>query len=283
MSNAEFPQPDRSPDEERLVVLLERFRPRPTGRFYRRMASAPWRTGDSPRRWYWGILAHRRILAAATLVILVTVFALFVSPSLAVVARQLMRFFAPNPSASMVLQVTVPSPGDPGVFGSPDYFSLSLAEAEELAGFELKEVPPSAAGAWFPRLEFAGAHYDPEMKAAVLRYKADNRSLFFTQRQPGPVQEFSSIGPNARVEIVPVRGVEGEYVAGGWRTDRPDAGTPQSDTQVNLDVIWDPALPQRILRWQEENIYYEILISAALGRSLDLGKDDLVKLAEIIE
>jgi hypothetical protein len=81
--------------------------------------------------------------------------------------------------------------------------------------------------------------------------------------------------------------VEGEYVSGGWKTE-PAAGktalpgTPQPGTQVSLDITWDPALPQHILRWQEGDVFYEILVSAALGRSLDLGQEDLIHLSEFI-
>jgi hypothetical protein len=198
-----------------------------------------------------------------------------------------MRFFNPNPSDQMTLQVTIPSPEDPQVFGAPGYFSLSLEEVEKLDGFEVKEIIFPATGSPIPEMAFSGAHFDAELQAVNLRYSVDGISLFFSQRASGKIEEYSSVGAGAPVKPVIVRGVEGEYVAGGWRSkrasDSPAHGTLQPGTQVSLDIVWDYDLPQRILRWQEDQVYYEILYSAGLGRKWPLDEEALIQIASYVK
>jgi hypothetical protein len=288
MPNADLSQPP--PDEERLIALLQGMRPHPTGRYYQRMASAPWRSAPVSSSRIARIVtyqASRTLLAVAALIFFLTITMVLAVPSLSAVARQLMRFFIPNPSDNMVLQVTVPSPGDAQVFGSEGYFSLTLSEVEKLAGYDVKEILLPEAGSPLPRLVFSGAHYDPGLEMVTLRYSIESDSLFFSQHPSGNIEEYSSIGAGAPVETVRVRGVEGEYVRGGWRSEpssgHPARQTPPPGTQVSLDITWDPALPQRILRWQEDHVYYEILISAGLGRKMQMEKEALINLANFIK
>ncbi len=274
-------QPGLPPNEERLAVLLESLRPRPTSRFYRRMASAPWRSSSTPARS--SRRAFLRPLAAGVFLLALAVIAVFAIPPLNATARRLMFFFAPSPSQSLVLQVTAPSPGDPNVFGSPGYFSLTLLEAQRLADFDVRQISIAQVTSLIPGLEFAGAHYDPDLQAVTLRYSVDSRSLFLTQRRLGSIEEYNTIGPGAPVEQVSVGGVKGEYVTGGWKPAVPQAVTPQPGAKLSLDVTWDPALPQHILRWQEGGFLYEILTTAGLGREIELGKEELIKIAEFIQ
>ncbi len=290
-----MPDPNRpdsrpAPDEEQLAALLQSFRPHPTERFYQRMASAPWGRKTTARRKLSGVPLFRLgryLWAAPAFIVLLLVAAGLAFPSLPVAARQLMRFFAPNPSDHMTLEVTVPSPNDPEVFGAPGYFSLSLAEVEQLAGFDVKEIVLPEAGSPIPGMAFNGAHYDPELQTVNLRYSAGGNSLYFSQRASGKIEEYSSIGVGAPVERIIVRGVEGEYVAGGWRSTRitptGTQGALQPGTQVSLDINWDHELPQHILRWQENHVYYEILCTAGLGRKWRLGKDEILQIASYVK
>ncbi len=164
----------------------------------------------------------------------------------------------------------------------PGYFSLSISEAEQLAGYKARELSLADIADLIPGLEFTGAHYNSEMRAIILRYSVENHHLYLTQYPIGPTQEYNTIGPNAPVQKVLVRGAEGEYVVGGWKAARPEITSTQPGTQVNLDVVWDPNLPQRILRWQEADFLFEILTSASLGRELNLEKEEIIKIAEAI-
>ena len=100
-----------------------------------------------------------------------------------------------------------------------------------------------------------------------------------------PIPTTCAVGASAPVEIVIVRGVPGEFVTGGWMaTDANDRiqATAAPGTQVSLGVYWDPTLPQRILRWQEGNILYEIL-STKTAQGITIDKDELIAMAESIE
>jgi hypothetical protein len=180
----------------------------------------------------------------------------------------------------MVLQVTAPSPGDPNIFGSPGYFNLTLPEAERQAGFKVRTISVSEVTYLIPGLEFTGAHYDTNLQAVIIRYSAENHSLFLTQRKHSTIEEYNTIGPETMVEQVNVRGVMGEYVTGGWKSAETPMITPRPGDQVNLDVTWDPSLPQHILRWEESGFLFEILTSAGLGRQIDIEKEELIKIAE---
>ncbi len=273
------------PDEERLAALLERLRPRPTARFYHRMASAPWKSAAPEARRFRAWPSRRaamRALAAGAVLLALAVLSVFVFPPLNATARRLMSFFAPSPSLSLELEVTAPSPGDPNIFGAPGYFSLTLVEAERLAGFPVRQIPLAEGSNSIPGLVFDGAHYDSLLQAVTLRYSTQAGSLFLTQRKLGSIKEYNTIGPGAPVEQVSVHGIQGEYVTGGWIPVHPLAATSQPGTQVSMDVVWDPTLPQHILRWQEGDFLYEILTSASLGSKIELEKETLVEIAESI-
>jgi hypothetical protein len=258
------------PDEERIAALLGRFQPRPSERFYRRMAAAPWarpKERRTPRSWW---SPGMRPTAAAAALALLALLALAAVPSLNALGRQLLEFFLPAAGDTRSVQVTVPQPA---ALSTPASYTLDLAEARAAAGYpllELRELPPGMA--------FSGAHYEPGLQAVTLRYTGDNQTLLFTQRPVGTIEEYSSIGASAPVETVQVWAGQGEYVSGGWVTtpsgDRQlQAATP--GTQVSLGLVWDADLPQRILRWRAGGMQYEILIHGAA-----LAKEELVQLAE---
>ena len=109
-----------------------------------------------------------------------------------------------------------------------------------------------------------------------------NNNIFLTQRLIGQIEEYSSIGASAPIEVVFIDGIQGEYVEGGWRViDKKNqlnrTSTPKS--LLNMDVIWDPGLPQRTLRWQEGK-YIFVLLSTG---DPDLEMYDLIEIAESIE
>jgi hypothetical protein len=258
------------PDEEQIAVLLQRFRPRPGERFYRQMAAAPW-TQESERkldraRWMPG----RRAAAFAAAIALFVFLALAAIPPLNAVGRNLLAYFLPAASDTRSVQVTVPL-SEP--LSTPGNFSLGLAEARAAAGYplrELRDLPPG--------LNFSGAQYDPTLQAVALRYTGDNQTLLFTQRPLGGIEEYSSIGASAPVEAVEVWDASGEFVAGGWVTTpggSQQLQTATAGTQVSLGLVWDPDLPQRILRWRVGGMQYELLSSG-----LDLDKEELIQLAE---
>lgn len=267
-------EPPQPPDEAEIERLMGEFRPRPGPRFYDRMESAPWfqqaqrHRGPAPLRFV-------SIFGLVLLLVLTTTLSI---PSLRAMGEQIVHFFMPEPADRMNLQVTVPGPSVADGFGSPKDYSLTFDEAQRLVGFPLGQltlIPPEVA--------FSGAYYDQELNSVSIRYSAENFVLLLTQRKRSKnIQEYSSIGANAPVETVPVRGVQGEYVRGGWRM-KPEASqalnTAAPGSQVSLGVYWDPELPQTTLRWMEDDRMYELRFSGAKF----LEKDRLIQIANSIQ
>jgi hypothetical protein len=214
-----------------------------------------------------------RVAAAAVFLLAFIIIGTLASPTLRAFAEQLMHFFVPSQEDHISVQVTIPFPGRPGSFESPDYFSLDLSEAQKLAGFPIQQIGRLPSG-----YAFSGAHFDPNLKAVSSRYSKDSSFLVFTQRPSGKVQEYFSVGASAAVKTVEVRGIQGEYVTGGWRVSPQESArieTAVPGTQVSLAAHWDPSLPQDTLRWQERGMIYEIR-AAGTGRP---NLDELLEMA----
>jgi len=192
-------------------------------------------------------------------------------------AQNLLRYLRPASSDQIAVPVRVPYPEEADYFGSPQYFSLNLEQAESKAGFVLSKIP---AGEF--DMSFSGAHYDDDLHRVVSRYTYDKFTLYYSQRKLIDIEEYSQIGASAPVQIVSVRGFDGEFVSGGWKMEAESElllATSSPGTQINLAAYWDVTLPQQILRWQEGGFLYEIL---TVGDS-NLKKDDLIFLAESVK
>ncbi len=259
-------QNTQPPSEAEIEELLARIRPRPSNRFYRIMKKAPWER----KRFLFGP-GLLRPLAATVLLMVILLGAAITLPSVQAAARQLLRFFVPSTSDQRTVVVPLPLPGSQ----AGTYYALSLEQAQTELGYTLKT--PAALP---DELVFSGAHVDPDLKSASLRYTNGKIDLIFTQHPLGNVEEYSSIGASAVVEHVQVRGVDGEYVSGAWRI-KPTQATIQETslpgTQTNLGLYWDPDLPQHILRWQESGMAYEILCTGDT-----IGKEGLITIANSI-
>ena len=262
---------NRKPDEQEIEKLLASFKPRPSARFYRQMKSAPW-TNRNPIR---EAMPGTRQLAFAALMVLVLAIAGLASPAVRTMAGQIMHFFLPAAGDQMAIQVTIQPAEEPVLMSTAASFPLSLEEARSRVDYPLKEIPVPPEG-----MDLNGARYNPELSSISLRYQGIGNILVFTQRPLGDVEEFSSIGASAPVEILQVRGQDAEYVAGGWQVKSGEAQrmlTAVPGTEVSLGVYWNPDLPQKILRWEEGGMMYELLSSGPL-----IGKDQLLSIAETI-
>lgn len=270
-------------DEFQIAALLKLFQPRPSSSFYKRMGVAPW---VKPKGRVWdklptnGTLSHlfqMRAMTIAVIVVLLIAIGIIASPSLRVIAQQIAQYFLPADSNQISVPISISPPAKPLIPGSPDAFTLSLSEVQDVSGFTPKEIPLSLYG-----LSFNGAYYDPNLQLVTLRYTGEGFMLLITQRRLGEIEEYSSIGANAPVESVSVRGVMGEFVSGGWRIiseGKESLSTTTPGTTLDLDVVWDSELPLRTLRWQEDNILYEILLTGSNG----FGKSDMLYIAERVK
>lgn len=270
-------------DDELVEQLLGSFQPVPSHRFYRRLQASPWidaSRGDKAERiTLSGLLRHRRrnMAAGFAFLIILGLSSLLLVPDLRAAAQNLLHYLQPAQSDQIAVPLRIPYNEGAESFGTPQYFSLSLAQAEEMAGFKLKEIS-------FPKrnLKIGGAHYDTDLDRVVTLYTNDDITLYFSQRRIGNTQEYSQIGASAPVEIVRVHGLDGEYVSGGWRVNSDSAvllSTSAPGNQVDLSAVWDSQLPQQILRWREGDFLLEIL--AVGDRSLE--KEGLLLIAESVK
>lgn len=252
------------PNEEQIEALLRAVRPRPGERFYRRMASAPWRR---PARCW----ASRRMLSLGLALLVVIVLGVVTTPGLHALGEQLWRFFQPESQERLVIALDTPGAEEASQLLNAQDFPLTIEEAQQQAGFALRLLPPEAGLAW------SGSRYEAITGAVRSLYKAENYHLYLAQRSLEGVQELAAVGPAAAVEVVSVAGFSAEYVSGGWRL--PSGATLSPGEPTHLDVIWDAALPQRTLRWQDGEFAYELL---ALGAGAP-DKQALIALAERVK
>jgi len=280
------------PSEEEIISYLEAFQPHPSADYYHRMETAPWTAPEKTGlrfpnfvNWLTGMSnsfrrPRLRVALASTVLLLVIVLVTLTSPTLQAVAQKILHFIVPAPTDELTLQMTVQPLGTQEPLNAEERYPLSLTQAEVLAGYPLRVIAQLPEG-----ITLTGAQYNPNLHAVTLRYAGTRRTLLFTQHPVGDITEYATVGASAPVEMVIVRGVPGEFVTGGWiATDANDRiqATAAPGTQVSLGVYWDPTLPQRILRWQEGNILYEIL-STKTAQGITIDKDELIAMAESIE
>lgn len=272
------------PDISQIEHLLGKIQPRPSEGFYRRMEMSPW-TRTRRNYGYRKALLDKllqpnfqiKALVIAVVLILVLALGFYNTPHVIAIAQQIASYILPADSDQLTLTYRSSVTVSPSAIETQNVFPLNIEEAEDIAGMRLKRIPLSVHD-----LTFNGARYDPDLKAVTMRYELDNAIILFTQRPFKNIKEYTSVGASAPVESLYVRGVEGEFVEGGWKIlpenlEKPTDMTPDSDS--NLAVIWDPDLPQRILRWQEDNTQFEILVTG----THNLGKSDIIKIADSIQ
>ena len=247
------------PDETIIEEMLRRFSPQPTHHFFRKMSTAPWQRRISHEVSKPSInikSGHKLIWSLAAIGILVIIFTMILFiPSVRVAASQIIHLFLPASSNELDVEVTLTNPGDLIDFSDPTNFRLNVKDAQKLAGFGVKEISSLPLG-----LSFIGSRYDPSYYSVTLLYHADTYSLFLTQRLLGNGQDVFSIGASAIVKQVKIGNIGGEYVIGGWKaisTQSPSNDLPPT-SMMTIYAIWDNELNQSTLRWQVNDIVYEL-------------------------
>ncbi len=274
------PMPKDPVDGRAILNAMATFRPQPSDRFHHKIAEMPWRRAvRTPRdRQERGATRHffqtrSRAALAFSVLSLVVLLLYLATPGGWAAAQRFARFFERTESDRTPLQVTL------GPAGQPPQFNLSLAEAEKLAGFTVGT--PAA----LPR-EFAllGAAFEPKTATVTLNYQAafSEQILRLSQRRLGPGTDVALVGLTAEVEHVAVGKSTGEYVSGAWRL--PDLkGSLDETLIVALEADWDPAAHIQLLRWQNEDFLFEILlVGSSEGGLGGLDKAALIAVAESI-
>jgi len=265
-TNTPDPKIHQDPNQERIEFLLTNIDPKPSNRFYRQQRSQPWAIQNRPPILNW--LRLQRIPSIIILVVVIVAILSFASPSLDAVANRLVRFFIPATNDLVSVQFPSADISDPET-----HFSKSIPEAVELAGFDVKiltDLPND--------FTFAGAEYNPERQAVIINYESSQGFILRIAQRPVGV-EYQSISVNATVEAVQIGLVMGEYVVGGWKVSRIE--TPTSTKTDTLEATWDPDANIHFLRWEENDILYEIMfIGIIQNLNIDLDRIDLITIAE---
>ena len=267
--------PKSPPDEKQIEALLRSFKAHPTARFSIRMKQAPWQINSSraPISSPHPIKSTTKLIwIMGILLLVVLLFGVSFIPSIQAVARQIFFHFIPAPSDQLKIQITLSQPGDLLLFSEASNFPLSIAEAQQLAGFETKEIGRLPEG-----LTLIGSRYERGYVAVIILYQAEDYRLFLTQRPLGRGQDVFSIGSSAQVKLVAIGDAQGELVQGGWQA----ISTPispknvSSDKPLSIEAVWVDSLPQYTLRWQSDGYIYEI-------RTIGIGspsESDLITMA----
>jgi hypothetical protein len=253
----EDPQNETSPSEEQIVTLFSGYLPKPRQEFYQRMSKAPWNRENRSK-----FIDNRRVssmfrLASFTiLAFLLILLPLLFTPSLLSNARQLFRFFWVHDENTRSIEVTyTPSSTSDSPFPEP-YFPLSIEEAAATAGFQLRTLTALPSG-----VTLDGAAFDPTRQAVLIRYAGEGITIQFTQREKARINEYASVGSDAAAEIVTVRGVQGEYIPGGWLVQSQSTPQPEMGTQT-VNLIWENQAGMATLRWEEYGYAYEIVVTS---------------------
>jgi hypothetical protein len=193
------------------------------------------------------------------------------SPSFDSFAQRLSQFFFPSDSEILTTEI------DPREISHPlERFNLSVAEAEDFAGFPLK-----MAASLPSNFEFTGAAYDEIRQAAILNYTTSDGQLVLRISQQRLGSNFQSIGPTAQIESIEIGSFAGEYVVGGWMIPVPEVKSGVEDNAIPItpQAIWDAAVNLQTLRWSDGTILYEIMLAGDPVHPAHLKKDDLIALA----
>jgi hypothetical protein len=257
------------PDQAEIEYLLRTTQPKPSARFYNNIERRPWNRGV--RSSIWQRFRFQSLPIALGLIVVVII--ILSSPSLEAVAQRIARFFTPAVSDQVIFQIPLFDPSD-----LETQVLYDLKEALDLVAFKIKvPVPPP------PGYHFKSAEFKPDREAIVMNYESDSGNLLrISQRKNGV--EYQSISIHALVETVKIGNQKGEYVTGGWKATPTEAEVPADNQEISIQAVWDPDSNIHFLRWQENDILYEILFIGHNPNSQDyLEKDDLLLIAENLE
>lgn len=262
MSDQNYTPPE--PDKERIEFLLRITRPQPGMDFYRCMESMPWNKEERVSLW------KRTQLRGILTVVGIILFLIFIiaSPTMEVVANRIAKFFMPTSKEQVTIEIPFFQTNK-----TSQQILWDIDEASNQVGFYIKSpsfVPLS--------YSFGGVELRPDRQAIVLNYDSrDGSILRISQRRDG--LEYQSISKQARIETIRIGNHIGEYVAGAWKATQNDR-TPNEKT-ITLNATWDTDANVHFLRWQEDDILYEIIFIGDNSGSEDyLDKDALVAIAE---
>ena len=186
---------------------------------------------------------------------------------------------AENMTTDPVAKLPLPTVTDDEYAWDPkETYPLSIAEAEELAGFKL-HLPTHLPAI----LSLVGAEYQPEPEIVAVfhlgpytdglrvsqQLSSDPLACELCDIRIGSNQEMENdplhyfVGPTAKIETVQIGDVTGKYVEGVWQ------GTDCCGWE------WSPDPYLKTLRWWKDGKAFELIYFG-----MDIEKSDMIKIAE---
>jgi hypothetical protein len=183
-------------------------------------------------------------------------------------ADRIARFFTSHIGNSV--EIEIPST----LFSeSETLLSTTLEEAVQQGGFEIKRPHQLPEG-----YLLLGILFNPDRKSITLNYKSEDGSILRITQRPAGI-EYQSISVQAEVVKVRIKDVVGEYVSGGWKVTQPEEHL--RNQTGTIQAVWDSDANVHFLRWQEDEILFEILFSSVnpdISAVLDI--QDMISIAE---
>jgi hypothetical protein len=267
MSYFEESMSANAPSQEALEAGLANFKPRPSERFYRRLATAPWLPAArstpakrKPSQFYkWTIAA----LAGVTLCL-----GLSTTSCGRRLADQAFKLFvhAESDTRPLSMQQTPGTPTPPHATPEYGYTELSISELKTQLGFDLKE--PTVLPDQF-YLDQTFVFYRKNQVNFIYQFKGESAQTLFIYQQPVSLATPAMVGPEAPIIEVQIGGVKGEYVEGAY------AWRPGETVET-----WRSDLSQRTLLWIKDGIRFGIDASGIAGQP---GYVDLAEMIAIAE
>ncbi|MAT96101.1 MAG: hypothetical protein CL608_03075 [Anaerolineaceae bacterium] len=217
----------------------------------------------------------RHALAAVGVTLLLLVMAVtLIAPVRAFAQELLQGLFVRHESSTMAVEpydpVTDPTPTP--VPAQVDVPNLTIAEAEALASFAVKELTNLPDG-----FALSSVYYDEERDKVTFLYLDEGYKGIVLHQEPADIAEPWTIGADAVIEVVTVGDFPGEYVRGAWQW-----GEPATEGAVgSTEMVWKSDDPHQQLRWTQDGIVYTL--STTVGQDLGLTQADLIALAESVK
>lgn len=214
-----------------------------------------------------------RFAAALGLILLLGVI-IWATPPLRTIAQEVLdSLFNRSASDTQVIEYEALPTSEATISPTVAETFNSVTEAETATQIDIRE-PSGNMGI----LGLSGVTINHELQTVWLIYNAPGRYLSIYQRpaELGWLDE-GTVGASAQVipvEFTDADGVtrHGEYVEGGW-LPTADA-TPTADGMMQEPAQWTSDTTQRRLRWQDDDLVYEMV---AFGGSGDLPDRDLTQ------
>jgi hypothetical protein len=220
------------------------------------MQIAPWHQKSSEERtFHKGGRINSFGFASAVVATIILLALLITFTPIGVYAKSLINYLLRADSNEIEVTITLP-PRDQSIGNkSLRNATLSIAEAEDLAGFDAI-VPTLLPENYL----FIGANYDSRLGTIELYFEGQTGWFVITQKK-GRI-DYQRVGASATIELVPIGDVVAEFVPGGWSVLSVNDEINQTaipGSEVALNAIWDSQLRQNMLRWQNGDILIEIL------------------------